>query len=120
MATMNLALRFLAELAGVAAVAYAGFQLEAPMPLPAVVGIGAALAFIVVLWVVVAPNTANGLSQAQKDLIGTGLLLIASSALAIAGQLGLAAAFAVVVVVNAALLFVFGQDARESLRGMAR
>ena len=120
MATINLALRFLAELAGIAAVAYAGFQLAAPMPLPAVAGIGAALAFIVALWLVVAPNTANGLSQAQKDLIGTGFLLIAAAALAIAGQPSLAIGFAAIVVANAVLLFVFGQDARARLTGMAR
>ena len=79
-----------------------------------------ALAFIVVLWLVVAPNTANGLSQQQKDIIGTALLLGAAGALAIAGQPGLAIGFAVVVIVNAALLFVFGTDARERLSGMAR
>ena len=120
MATMNLALRFLAELAGIAAVAYAGFQVAAPMPLAAMAGIGAALAFIVAWWLVVAPNTANGLSQPQKDLIGTGLLLIAASALAIAGQPSLAIGFAAVLVVNAALLVAFGAEARERLTGMAR
>ena len=84
MATMNLVIRFLAELGGIAALAYAGFQVATP--LRAITGIGAALAFIVVWWLIVAPNTANGLSQPQKDLIGTALLLVAAGALAIAGQ----------------------------------
>lgn len=119
MATVNLALRFLAELAGIAAVGYAGFQVAGPMPLRAVAGIGAAAALIAIWWLVVAPNTVNGLTQPQKDLIGTALLLVAASALAVAGQPGLAIGFAVVVVVNTALLLVF-PDARESLSGMAR
>ena len=120
MATTNLAIRFVAELAGIAALAYAGFQIAAPMPLRAVAGIGAAATLIVIWWLVVAPNTVNGLTQAQKDLIGSALLFLAAGALAVAGQPGLAIAFAAIVVVNAALLFVFGQDARETLSGIAR
>ena len=45
-------------------------------------------------------------------------LLLAAGALALAGQMRLAIAFAIVVVANTTLLFVFGQDARESLSGM--
>ena len=120
MATMNLALRFLAELAAIAAMGYAGFQVVAPMPLPAIAGIGAAAAFVVVWALVAAPKTANGLSQQRKDIIGTALLLTAAGALAVAGQSTLAIGLAGVVVVNAALLFVFGQDARQRLTGMAR
>jgi hypothetical protein len=120
MATMNLALRFLVELAGIAAIGYAGFQIAAPMPVPAIAGIGAALAFIVTWWLVVAPNTTNGLSHAQKDLVGTALLLVAAGALAVAGQPGLAVALAAIVVINATLLLVVGEDARQSLAGMAR
>ena len=120
MATLNLVVRFLAELAGFAAVAYAGFQIAAPMPLPAVAGIGAAAAFIVAWWLVVAPKTNNGLAQPQKDLIGTALLLVAAGALAAVGQPGLGIAFAAIVVVNAALLFAFGSEARDRLQEMAR
>jgi hypothetical protein len=120
MATMNLAIRFLAELGGIAAIAYAGFQVAAPTPVRAAAAAGAALALVGIWWLVVAPNTANGLSQPQKDLIGTAILLLAAGALAAAGQTGLAVAFAIVVALNAALLFVFGQEAREALDGMAR
>ena len=120
MAIANLTLRFLTELAGIAAVGYAGFQVAAPMPLRAAAGIGAAVALIVTWAIVVAPNTANGLAQAQKDVIGTGLLLLAAGALALAGQVRLAVLFAVIVVPNTGLLFAFGQGARESLAGMSR
>ena len=120
MATANLAVRFLAELLGVAAIGYAGFQLAAPMPIRIVAGIGAAIALIATWAVVVAPNAANGLTQPQKDLIGTAVLLLAAGALAIAGQMQPAIAFALLIVANAALLFVFGQGAREALGGMSR
>ena len=120
MAVANLTLRFLTELAGIAAVGYAGFQVAAPMPLRAAAGIGAAVALVVTWAMVVAPNTANGLSQAQKDLIGTALLLVAAVALALAGQVRWAGALAVIVVVNTALLFAFGQEARASLAGVGR
>jgi hypothetical protein len=120
MAIANLTLRFLTELAGIAAVGYAGFQVAAPMPLRAAAGIGAALALIITWAAVAAPNTANGLAQAQKDVIGTGLLLVAAVVLALAGQVRLAVLFAVIVLANTGLLFVFGQGARESLAGMGR
>ena len=120
MAIANLTLRFVTELAGIAAIGYAGFQVAGPMPVRAIAGIGGALALIVTWALVVAPNTVNGLTQPQKDLIGTGLLLLAAVALAVAGQLRLAIAFAIVVIGNTALLFVFGQGARESLAGLAR
>jgi hypothetical protein len=119
MATLNLVIRFLAEVAGIAAVGYAGFQFTAPMPLRASAGVAAAAALIAVWWLIVAPNTSNGLTQPQKDVIGTVILLVAAGALAVAGQPTLAVGFAAVVVVNAALLFV-PPDAREQLAGMAR
>ena len=120
MAIANLTLRFLTELAGIAAVGYAGFQVATPMPLRAAAGIGAALALIVTWAMVAAPKTQNGLAQPQKDLIGTGLLLLAAVALALAGQVQLAVLFALIVVANTGLLFVFGQGARESLAGVSR
>ncbi|HEY6608420.1 MAG TPA: YrdB family protein [Candidatus Limnocylindria bacterium] len=120
MAIANLTLRFLTELAGIAAIGYAGFQVAGPFPVRAVAGIGAAGLFVIAWSVAVAPNTVNGLTQPQKDLIGTAILFVAAAALALAGQPGLASTFAIVVFANTALLFVFGQDARESLRGMTR
>jgi hypothetical protein len=120
MAIANLALRFLTELAGIAAVGYAGFQVAAPIPLRAAAGIGAAVALIVTWAMVAAPKAENGLIQAQKDVIGTVLLLLAAFTLALAGQGRLAVLFAVIVVANTGLMFAFGQGARESLAGMSR
>lgn len=120
MAVANLALRFILEVLGIAALAYSGFQVPSSSLIRAVAGIGAPLALIIVWAMVVAPNTANGLSQAQKDVIGTVLLLVAAIALGFAGQLQLAVAFGIVVVVNAVLLILIGQDGRSALNGMAR
>jgi hypothetical protein len=120
MAVANLTLRFVTELAGIAAIGYAGFQVAGPLPLRAAAGIGAVIALVVTWAFIVAPNTANGLTQAQKDLIGSGLLLLAAVTLAAASQPRLAIAFAIIVIGNTALLFVFGQDARASLAGMGR
>jgi hypothetical protein len=82
--------------------------------------VGLPIVFIAAWALVVAPNTVNGLSQPQKDVIGTVLLLAAAGALALVGQVPIALGFAVVVIANAALMLVFGADARDALNGMAR
>jgi len=120
MAIANFTLRFLTELMGIAAIGYAGFQIAAPMPLRAVAGIAAVIALVVTWSMIVAPNTVNGLAQSEKDLIGTGILLLAAVALGAAGQLRLAIAFALVVLANTALLFLLGQGTRGNWMGMVR
>ena len=120
MAIANLALRFLAELAGIAAVGYAGFQVDGPLPVRVIAAIGAAAVLIADWAAVVAPTATNGLSQTQKDTIGTGILQLSALALAIAGQGWLAIGFAVVVALNAAALVVLGTDARDTLARLAR
>lgn len=121
MAVANLVLRFIVEILGIVAIAYAASQVPAGGPIRAAAGIGAALAMVATWSVLVAPTAANGLSQAHRDVAGTGLLLLAGAALAAAGQGHLAMGFGVVVAGNAALLFAFGQDARDAFSaGMAR
>ena len=120
MAIANLALRFLAELAAIAAVGYAGFQIDGPLPVRVIAAIGAAAVLTAAWSAVVAPNTANGLSQAQKDMVGTGILLLSALSLGVAGQGWLAIGFAVVVALNAAMLVVLWTDARDSLARMAQ
>ena len=109
MATINLGVRFLVELAGVVAVAAWGLH-ASPEPLvAALLGAGAAAALIV------APNARNRIPQSRRDLVGTGLLLVAAAALSVAGQPALALVFAALVVVNQVLLIVFRADARALL-----
>src|SRR5215213_4316046 len=117
MATANLALRFVVELVGLGALAYWGWAQE---QLGAMARVGLAsvapLALAVVWAVIVAPNTANGLTQPQKNTIGTVLLIVAAAALALAGQPTAALAFGAVVVLNWMLLVVFGEGAMVALR----
>lgn len=108
MTVLNLGARFLLELAGVGALAYAGFQLAGPHPWRVLVAIGAALALIVVWALVVAPNADNPIAPPARVLIGSGLLLLAAGTLALADRPVLAFALAIAVVVNTGLLFVLG------------
>jgi len=117
MATANLALRFVVELVGLGALAYWGWAQEQLGAIARVgIAIVAPLALAVVWAVVVAPNTANGLTQPQKSTIGTVLLIVGAAALALAGQPTAALAFGAVVVLNWVLLVVFGEGAMVALR----
>ncbi len=117
MGIANLTLRFVLELAGVAALAYSGLQLPGSIPLRIAAAVAAPLVFVVVWARAVAPRAANGLSQPRKDLIGTALLLAAAAALAMAGQPMLGIGFAVLVVLNAIGLFALRGQADAVLGG---
>jgi hypothetical protein len=70
-------------------------------------------AVLVVAWgLVVAPRARNAIPQTTRMLIGTVLLLGCAGFLALAGHVGLAAAFAVVNVVNTAVLLAIGGPGR--------
>ena len=111
MVAINLALRFFLELAGIAALGYAGFQISSNALVRWLVAVGAPLVLIVAWALLVAPNTENGLSQPVKDVVGTVLLLSAAGALGIAGQVRYAAIFGIAVLINGLLLFVLGREA---------
>lgn len=115
MATVNLGLRFLVELAGVVAVAAWGLHVSPDPLVGALLGAGAAAALIVAWALIVAPNARNRLPQPRRDLIGTGLLLVAAAVLAVAVHPALALVFAAVVVINQVLLILFPADPRAFL-----
>jgi len=116
MVIANLALRFIVELIGVGALAYSGYQAPTAGVARIAVAVGAPLALVVVWAIVVAPNAANALTQPQRDVIGTVLLVLVAVALAVAGQPTAAAVFGAVVVLNWLLLIVFGSDAANVIR----
>jgi hypothetical protein len=117
MVIANLAIRFLVELAALAAVGYwASNAIDAGGLRFVLAGIAVA-AFIAGWGLFLAPSADSGLTKAQKDVIGTVVLLGAAGALALAGQPALAAGFAVIVAVNAALLFVLGDAPVTALGG---
>lgn len=119
MHAVNLVLRFVLELFGFAAVAYAAAQIPDNWLASLLAATGAAGALIALWAVVVAPRATSGLTQPQKDIIGTILLLLAGVALGLTGQVGLAVAFGAVVVVNAVLLFAFRKEAARWLKEVA-
>lgn len=110
MALATMTARFVLELAGVAALGYWGFQAAGPLPARLALAVGAALALIVVWARVAAPRATNGLGPSVRILIGSGLLLLAAGALAVADRPVAAAAFAVAIVVNTVLLFVVADE----------
>ena len=120
MSITNLALRFMLELFAVAAAAYSGNQLAAAAgPLSWIGAVGAALAFILLWAVVAAPKTQNGLSGLQKERIGSVIMLATAGALVLTGQPAIAVGFGMLVVLNIALLNIFGRDALDQLKGVA-
>ena len=110
MGATNLALRLIVEVIAVGAVGYWGFNNSGLRFGRIALGIGASLALIVALALLVAPQEANPLSQAQRDVIGTALLVLAAGALADTGHPTAAVAFGVVVIVNWIGLAALGPD----------
>lgn len=112
-ATSNLALRFVLELAGLAALAYAGFQsFDDPVRWLTAVAVPLALAGF---WAfVVAPNATNGLRPGVREILGSIALLCAAGALAASGEPRPAVLFAGLTVANHVLLAVLGDKAMEA------
>jgi hypothetical protein len=108
MTALNLVLRFLLELCGIAALAWWGWTSGGGGPAGAVLALVAAGVLVVAWALVVAPKASNAIPQRTRMLIGTGLLLGCAALLAIAGQPGAAAVFAVVDVANTIWLLLAG------------
>jgi Protein of unknown function (DUF2568) len=104
----NLALKFLLELFAIAALAYWGAT-SADGVLAVVLAVGAPALFIVLWGRFAAPRSAHRLPARSRIPFELGLFALAALALVLAGSPILAAVFAVLVVVNAALLTVFAQ-----------
>jgi hypothetical protein len=117
MALINLAVRFIAELVGIGALAYWGLNASEETVPRLALAIGAPLVLIAIWAVVVAPAANNPIDPRLRSLIGTALLLVAAAALALAGRPGPAAAYASVVLLNQALLLVMPADADAMFGG---
>lgn len=96
--------RFLLEIAAVAALAWWGIKVGTDDLSRAGLAIFAAVLFIVVWALVVAPKARNPLSPTTRWLIGTGLLMIAVVALWTVGPVELAILFGILVVLDTAVL----------------
>ena len=112
---VNLAGRFLLELAAIGSVGYWGFQVGGASPIRILVPAGA-IALLVLVWAfVIAPNANNRIDKDVRVVIGSAVLLLASGALAAAGQPTLGLAFGAAVIVNTVMLFVLGHDVPGTL-----
>jgi uncharacterized protein DUF2568 len=114
------AVRFIVELLGVGAVAYWGWQTGPDGIGRVALALAATAAFVVVWAFVVAPKADNPLSQPTRDVIGTGLLLLAAGGLAVAGQPGFAAAFAAIVVIDQLVMVALGPAGRLTATSVTR
>jgi hypothetical protein len=107
-AALNLALRFLLELAGIVALWFVGWGVSDSLPVRLVAAFGLAGALVVAWALVVAPKASNRIPQGTRMLIGTGLLLAVAGLLALSGQVVAAAVLAVLNVVNTGAVFALG------------
>ena len=104
-----LAIRFLLELVGVAALTWWGIAV-ADGPLAAVLAVAAPLTLIVAWGLVAAPKARNPLSLRARQLAGSAMLLVVAAAVALAGQPAAAALFGAAIVVDQALLVLVNPD----------
>jgi hypothetical protein len=106
---VNLAVRFLLELAALAALAVAGWQLATSAALGLLLAVLLPLAAAAVWGRFVAPKASRRLADPARLLVEAGVFGSAVAALLLAGHPGWAATMAAVVVVNEALLFAWRQ-----------
>ncbi len=107
--TINLVLRFMLELMGLAAAGYWGYTLPRSGVTRWLLAVLIPLAVAVFWGVVAAPKSEVIASPDLKRWIGTAVLLASAGALAAARKPELASIFAAAVVVNAALMQVWDQ-----------
>jgi hypothetical protein len=115
-ASLNLAIRFLLELAAIVAVAYWGYTVTTEWWRWAV-AIGAPAMLIAIWAVAIAPKANNLLPLPVRELLGSGVLLIAAGLLFAAGAPSASLAMAVLVVVNTVLLFTGSSGVGDRARG---
>jgi uncharacterized protein DUF2568 len=110
MAGLNLALRFLLELAGIVALGWWGFHASGNTLIAILLGVGAPVVLIVVWALFVAPRAVYRQPPRTRLIVGTILLELTAIALAISGPVLLAAILAVLIALNAAALVVTGAE----------
>jgi Protein of unknown function (DUF2568) len=111
----NLAGRFLLELTAIGAFGYWGYQVGGAFPTRIIFAVVAVTAFVLLWAFVIAPKAVNPIGPDFRILIGSGVLLVAAGALAMAGLPTQGLVFAALVVVNTVLLFALGHDVPATL-----
>ena len=104
MVAVNLGIRFLAELAGIAALAVWGYATPAANPWKIILAVLAPAVLVVVWGAWIAPKSNSPLPQRTRMIVGSALLLVTAALLGLAGHGLSAVVFAVIIVVNTAAL----------------
>ena len=107
---LNLAFRFILELAGLAAVAFTAFVAAGGGATGIVAGLAAAVLFGVAWGRIAAPRATNRLGLRSRQLAGCAMLLAAAGGLAWAGMPQAAVVFAIATMVNQLLLILRPSD----------
>jgi hypothetical protein len=105
----NLALRFLLELAALAALFYWGYQRGDSTAAKWALAIAAPAAMAILWWLFVAPKARIKIPSFPKFVVGIAILVVAAVALNDAGYPGLAIAFEILIAINAVLLIILEQ-----------
>ncbi len=107
---LNLAFRFVLELAGLAAIGFTAFVAAGGGAAGMVAALAAAMLFALAWGRIAAPRAANRLGLRSRQLAGSAMLLAAAVGLAWAGMPQAALAFALAVVANQLLLILRPSD----------
>ena len=113
LATLVLATRVAAELAGLAAAGFLGATADVPTPWRLLLAVGLPVILTVFWAAIAAPKAANPLPPRVRELLGTAALLLVAVGLGAADHPALAAAFAAAVVIDQALIIML--DPRQGV-----
>ncbi len=108
MRTVNLAVKFLLELAAFASLAVWGWQAASSVP-AVVLAVAAPTAAVVIWGLFAAPRSPRRLPTAFRVPLELGIFVLSALALGAAGHPGLSAAFLIAIAANALGLTVFRQ-----------
>lgn len=104
----NLALAFLLELCALAALGYWGFYIGTGIG-KIILAIGLPVVFAIIWGIAIAPKSVLRLPRLLSFILGVALLLLTAGLLAAAGAPVLAVAFAIVILLNATLRYIWHQ-----------
>lgn len=107
---LNMALSFFLEIGALAVFGYWGYTAGGDTPMRYVLGIGAFLLGAVIWSIWGAPRSKNHLTGVAYLVFSLVFFLLAAALLYVLGLIGLAAAFAVVSVINRVLSYVWRSD----------
>ena len=106
---INIALRFILELCALASFAYWGFHISQSMPIKLLLGIGSPL-LVIIIWGLfgspAAPLPLKGFNRILLEMLIFGLAVFA---LFSSGKTNLGFIFAIIVIINRILLYIWDQ-----------